>query len=81
MPDSIRPVTDTAARSPRSRPMSAPGSGISQAAVRAPGTTRSSGQAEFRDLFADEYQGVVRTVFLVLRDWERSEEVTQQAFT
>ena len=38
-------------------------------------------EAEFRDLFADHYEGVVHTVFLVVRDWDRAEEIAQEAFT
>jgi RNA polymerase sigma factor (sigma-70 family) len=35
---------------------------------------------EFRDLFVDDYDRVVRTVFLILRDQGRSEEIAQEAF-
>jgi len=35
---------------------------------------------EFEDLFVEEYPHVVRTVFLVLQDEGRAEEVTQDAF-
>lgn len=37
-------------------------------------------EEDFRDMFADHYARVVRTVFWVLQDWDRSEEVTQDAF-
>jgi RNA polymerase sigma-70 factor (ECF subfamily) len=37
-------------------------------------------EGDFRDLFADHYARVVRTVFWILQDWDRSEEVTQDAF-
>ena len=35
---------------------------------------------EFRWLFAAEYPAVVRTVFLVLHDHARAEEIAQDAF-
>jgi RNA polymerase sigma-70 factor (ECF subfamily) len=35
---------------------------------------------EFEDLFVEEYPRVVRTVFLVVQDEGRAEEVTQDAF-
>jgi RNA polymerase sigma factor (sigma-70 family) len=35
---------------------------------------------EFRWMFAAEYPAVVRTVYLVLRDYSRSEEIAQDAF-
>ena len=35
---------------------------------------------EFRWLFATEYQSVVRTTYLVLRDHARAEEIAQDAF-
>lgn len=35
---------------------------------------------EFRWMFAAEYPAVVRTVFLVLHDYSRSEEIAQDAF-
>lgn len=35
---------------------------------------------QFRDLFVDDYDRVVRTVFLILRDQGRSEEIAQEAF-
>lgn len=38
-------------------------------------------EEQFRDLFTDHYEGVVHTVFLVLRDWGRAEEIAQEAFT
>ena len=34
----------------------------------------------FRWLFATEYQGVVRTVWLVIRDKHRAEDIAQEAF-
>jgi RNA polymerase sigma factor (sigma-70 family) len=37
-------------------------------------------EGDFRDMFADHYARVVRTVFWILQDWDRSEEVTQDAF-
>jgi RNA polymerase sigma factor (sigma-70 family) len=37
-------------------------------------------EGDFREMFADHYARVVRTVFWVLQDWDRSEEVTQDAF-
>ena len=38
-------------------------------------------EAQFDDLFAEHYEGVVHTVFLVLRDRHRAEEIAQDAFT
>ena len=35
---------------------------------------------EYRWMFADEYPAVVRTVYLVLHDYARSEEIAQDAF-
>ncbi len=35
---------------------------------------------DFADLFTDEYERVVRTVYLLLQDWGRAEETTQDAF-
>jgi RNA polymerase sigma-70 factor (sigma-E family) len=35
---------------------------------------------EFRDLFVDDYDRVVRTVFLIVRDQGRAEEIAQEAF-
>lgn len=35
---------------------------------------------QFRDLFVDDYDRVVRTVFLIVRDQGRSEEIAQEAF-
>lgn len=35
---------------------------------------------QFRDLFVDDYGRVVRTVFLILRDQGRAEEIAQEAF-
>jgi RNA polymerase sigma factor (sigma-70 family) len=35
---------------------------------------------EYRWMFADEYSAVVRTVYLVLHDYSRSEEIAQDAF-
>ena len=37
-------------------------------------------ESDFRDMFAYHYARMVRTVFLILQDWDRSEEVTQDAF-
>jgi hypothetical protein len=34
---------------------------------------------EYRWMFADEYPAVVRTVYLVLHDYARSEEIAQDA--
>ena len=34
---------------------------------------------EYRWMFATEYPGVVRTVYLVLHDYSRSEEIAQDA--
>jgi DNA-directed RNA polymerase specialized sigma24 family protein len=35
---------------------------------------------EYRWMFAAEYPAVVRTVYLVLHDYSRSEEIAQDAF-
>ena len=35
---------------------------------------------EFRDVFADDYDRVVRTVYLILRDQGHAEEIAQEAF-
>jgi RNA polymerase sigma factor (sigma-70 family) len=35
---------------------------------------------QFRDLFVDDYDQMVRTVFLILQDQGRSEEIAQEAF-
>ncbi len=37
-------------------------------------------ESEFRDLFADEYAPVVGTVFMIVQDHARAEELTQDAF-
>ena len=37
-------------------------------------------ESDFRDIFAYHYARIVRTVFWILQDWDRSEEVTQDAF-
>lgn len=34
----------------------------------------------FRDVFSDHYGRVVRTVFWIVSDWDRAEEITQDAF-
>lgn len=34
----------------------------------------------FRDVFTDHYTRVVRTVFWIVQDWDRSEEIAQDAF-
>ena len=38
-------------------------------------------EAEFRDLFADQYALVVGTVFMIVQDQARAEELAQDAFT
>jgi len=38
-------------------------------------------EAEFRDLFADQYAPVVGTVFMIVQDQARAEELAQDAFT
>ncbi len=35
---------------------------------------------DFADLFTDEYERVVKTVYLLLQDWGRAEETAQDAF-
>ena len=37
-------------------------------------------ESEFRDLFADHYMPVVGTVFMIVQDHARAEELTQDAF-
>ncbi len=37
-------------------------------------------ESEFGHLFVADYARVVRTVFWIVQDWDRSEEVTQDAF-
>ncbi len=37
-------------------------------------------ESEFRDLFADEYAPVVGTVFMIVQDHARAEELAQDAF-
>jgi DNA-directed RNA polymerase specialized sigma24 family protein len=39
-----------------------------------------SPEPDFEDLFVEEYPRVVRTVFFVVQDEGRAEEVTQDAF-
>ncbi len=38
-------------------------------------------ETEFRDLFVDHYMPVVGTVFMIVQDQARSEELAQDAFT
>lgn len=37
-------------------------------------------EAEFRDLFVDQYPRVVGSAAFILQDWDRAEEVAQDAF-